>query len=51
LRDGVRGIIFDTMALGYLLLALELAQLRRKNRIALFRAARFTAPNLIGGLS
>jgi len=51
LRDGVRGIIFDTMALAYPLLALELAQLRRKNRIAPFRAARFTAPNPIGGLS
>jgi len=47
----MRGIIFDSVALAYPLLAAAFAGLPRKNRIAAFRTARFTAPNLIGGPS
>jgi hypothetical protein len=56
LRDRVCGIIFDTMALAYPLLAAifrrtRFAELPRKNRMAAFRVARFTAPNPTGGPS
>jgi hypothetical protein len=56
LRDRVCGIIFDTMALAYPLLAVIffsacVAGLPRKNRIDPFRLARFTAPNPTGGPS
>jgi hypothetical protein len=56
LRDRVRGIIFDTMTFAYPLLAAiflsaSAAGLPRKNRIAAFRVARFTAPITKGGPS
>jgi hypothetical protein len=56
LRDRVRGIIFDTMALAYpllaaVLLSVHIAELPRKNRIAPFRMARSTAPITKGGPS
>jgi hypothetical protein len=52
----MHGIIFETMDLAYPLLAAifrwtRFAELPRKKRVAAFGAARFTAPNPIGGPS
>jgi hypothetical protein len=45
----MRGIIFGNVVIAYPLLALDLAGLPRKKRMAGFRAARSNRPNPKGG--